>query len=725
MAQNRVNNVLRTPPAHSGPKPIPPPPQLRRSGPANTEGKTRQQDQTSALVLELRNGEELLFQFDGRQGWPMAEQLGTVSIVQAILARKKIAKLGRLRKPTRVNMEYKLWGTGSDGDSEDGEEALREEQEEGPQSSSGAHPSNESSIAGSSGSATSGHSEADGSVWEMHTPDFDDYEGGDALSRGNARFWTFRREDVREQQAESEDRSYSSSSGWTVLEPSRSEPLAVALEAVDSNGVAEQESNEIQLQGEGPSEDTARLAWEDRSSLEDNTLNGAAAASAGPLSDVELRHSPASSSGQQYESADNKTKRSAGQAGALAAILKSLSNAASHFFQGWLGALRQGLRSVQAACCACLFFCRAAWWAIKGRPRPPQSHASPMLARLRACNNVEAARQFSLSAGFDRDGKTEAPLADLPRWRVEALVGTYVCDMRLYRRALTTPMAVEDAVDASYERLEYVGDAVLGLIIREYIYKKYPGVTEHAMCTMVSGLVSGRTLHDFARGLRLEHYLALNANDQYTMRGMSGYAGGVLADAFEALLGALFMDRGYPAARAFLLRLIEDVVDMERLPLNRDYKGILGNITRLRRLGRALYKSRAVMGTLDPERSYPLVPDAPGSAGTSLIWVCDVTVGGIVATGADIHRTTAEQQAARAALQALGMPLDELSLVEADQLTMLDMANLLPNIPAAYPVSTGNGGYAENRSGNGTSSDDNGSTWAGGKAPRGQPARRA
>ena len=86
---------------------------------------------------------------------------------------------------------------------------------------------------------------------------------------------------------------------------------------------------------------------------------------------------------------------------------------------------------------------------------------------------------------------------------------------------------------------------------------RYPMVTEHAMCTMVSGLVSGRTLHDFARGLRLENYLALNASDQYTMRGMSGYAGGVLADAFEALLGALFMDRGLPAARAFLLRLIE------------------------------------------------------------------------------------------------------------------------------------------------------------------------
>lgn len=90
----------------------------------------------------------------------------------------------------------------------------------------------------------------------------------------------------------------------------------------------------------------------------------------------------------------------------------------------------------------------------------------------------------------------------------------------------------------------------------------------------------------------------------------------------------------------------------------------------------------------------------------------------------------AEIKSAR--VQALGLPLDELSLVEADQLTMLDMANLLPDNPAAYPVIKGNGGYAvtdggyaNNGSSNGTSSDVDGSTWAGGKASRRQPARRA
>ena len=71
--------------------------------------------------------------------------------------------------------------------------------------------------------------------------------------------------------------------------------------------------------------------------------------------------------------------------------------------------------------------------------------------------------------------------------------------------------------------------------------------------------------------------------------------------------------------------LAQEVVDMERLPLNRDYKGVLGNIMRLRGMGRAVYRSRAHMGTPDPARaSYPLVPRAPAGGGPHLIWVCEV-----------------------------------------------------------------------------------------------------
>lgn len=67
--------------------------------------------------------------------------------------------------------------------------------------------------------------------------------------------------------------------------------------------------------------------------------------------------------------------------------------------------------NVQAAWCACMFLARAAWWAVRGRPRPPQLHASPTLARLRACASAREAKQASLAAGFDREGEFPVLLA--------------------------------------------------------------------------------------------------------------------------------------------------------------------------------------------------------------------------------------------------------------------------------------------------------------------------
>ena len=77
------------------------------------------------------------------------------------------------------------------------------------------------------------------------------------------------------------------------------------------------------------------------------------------------------------------------------------------------------------------------------------------------------------------------------------------------------------------------------------------------MCAMVSGLVSGRTLHDFARGLHLQRCLALDVAAQWEAKHLSGWADGMLADSFEALLAALFMDRGFNAAKSLIMRLIE------------------------------------------------------------------------------------------------------------------------------------------------------------------------
>jgi hypothetical protein len=69
-------------------------------------------------------------------------------------------------------------------------------------------------------------------------------------------------------------------------------------------------------------------------------------------------------------------------------------------------------------------------------------------------------------------GKRAEPLADLPRWRLEAMLGTWVRQARLYRLALTAPAAVADPVAGSFERLEYLGDAVLATVARGYVYTK-------------------------------------------------------------------------------------------------------------------------------------------------------------------------------------------------------------------------------------------------------------
>ena len=86
------------------------------------------------------------------------------------------------------------------------------------------------------------------------------------------------------------------------------------------------------------------------------------------------------------------------------------------------------------------------------------------------------------------------------------------------------------------------------------------------MCAMVQGLVSGRTLHDFARGLHMQRYLALDVAEQWAARHLVGWADGMLADSFEALLGALFLDRGYAAANAFMHRIYH--VRPERISVN-------------------------------------------------------------------------------------------------------------------------------------------------------------
>src|SRR5436190_14941156 len=130
-------------------------------------------------------------------------------------------------------------------------------------------------------------------------------------------------------------------------------------------------------------------------------------------------------------------------------------------------------------------------------------------------------------------------------------------DEGLLRLALTHPsIAHEQGVAAQHnQRLEFLGDAVLQLALTRELYEKFPGSDEGPLTKARAKLVNRRTLAVHGRGLRLGECLILS-------RGEDLHGGrerpSALADTFEALLGAIFLDGGFDAAREFILGQFQD-----------------------------------------------------------------------------------------------------------------------------------------------------------------------
>ena len=101
----------------------------------------------------------------------------------------------------------------------------------------------------------------------------------------------------------------------------------------------------------------------------------------------------------------------------------------------------------------------------------------------------------------------------------------------------------------SNERLEFLGDAVLEIIVSEYLYHQYAALPEGDLTRMRAGMVCESTLAEFAREIRLGDFLILGKGEAATG---GRERNSVLADAVEALLGAIYLDGGLETARAFL-----------------------------------------------------------------------------------------------------------------------------------------------------------------------------
>jgi ribonuclease-3 len=142
---------------------------------------------------------------------------------------------------------------------------------------------------------------------------------------------------------------------------------------------------------------------------------------------------------------------------------------------------------------------------------------------------------------------------------IAELIGHRFREPRLLREALTHRSAAPGA--GSNERLEFVGDRVLGLLIAEWLAERFPAEQEGALGRRLAALVSQPTLVAIARAEHLADALEIAPRDA----GARGSAT-VLADAIEAVIGALYFDAGLDAARGFVRRAWTEAMTVQGAP---------------------------------------------------------------------------------------------------------------------------------------------------------------
>jgi len=145
--------------------------------------------------------------------------------------------------------------------------------------------------------------------------------------------------------------------------------------------------------------------------------------------------------------------------------------------------------------------------------------------------------------------------------KLEKNLGYFFTDKGLLLEAVTHRSFHHEnpGMASSYnERLEFLGDSVLGLVVVEHLFKSEKYYSESTMSKIKSYLVKEAILSDVAAGLALGEYLRLGRGEKETGgRGKKS----ILADAMEAVLGAIYMDGGYERARELTLRLLREKID--------------------------------------------------------------------------------------------------------------------------------------------------------------------
>ena len=220
---------------------------------------------------------------------------------------------------------------------------------------------------------------------------------------------------------------------------------------------------------------------------------------------------------------------------------------------------------------------------------------------------------------------------------LENLLGFVPGNLRLYRMAFrhrSVAVELKNGTKNSNERLEFLGDAILGSVIAGLLFKMYPYKDEGFLTEMRSKIVSRVNLNQLAKRLGLDEHI------EYDNRLLSHTSkqGSLLGDTFEAMVGAIYMDKGYNFTRNFLLnRIVKPHIDIHTLELTEtNFKSKL--IEWCQRHGKDI--------------TFEIIPNDEGE--NSKLFTIQVNVDGEnCALGRDYNKKNAEKLAAEKACEFL------------------------------------------------------------------------
>lgn len=221
--------------------------------------------------------------------------------------------------------------------------------------------------------------------------------------------------------------------------------------------------------------------------------------------------------------------------------------------------------------------------------------------------------------------------------QLESLLGFTPKHLPYYQLALMHRSKIEELAENN-ERLEFLGDAILGAIVAEYLFKKYPYQAEGYLTELRSRIVRRESLNNMALRMGLNKMVQYNQNDRSLSRSH------IFGNALEALVGAVYLDQGYSRTRGFVLNeMIKSYIDIEHLEsTDTNYKNRL--LSWAQRKGKKVH-----FDTLD-ERT----------EGTRKIFEIGIVISGeVIAKGSGYNKKEAGQVAAQKAIELLGIDRDE------------------------------------------------------------------